>query len=269
MVQKSTAPYKGPPSWLDASFELQIPKRKKKSEMTDAEKQTFIAEFIKKCVIAFLANECNLTQALEGTANCIVETGWGFSVIHNNAGGWKITKQYAEGYERKHGKKPNWWKARGNVKSADSDWCFYRAFDSLDLFIKEWIEHFVPNPMNDPKYPKYKKAGDAFWDNDEDWFAELILAGYKGAPSRKKLMDLRGGSRPDYHHDSIKGHRDIFEKCKKIIAQMVIGATPDGAWGNKSKELCKKYQQIKKITETGEIDEATMKEIEKDLKVKP
>lgn len=247
---KSTAPYAGPPAWLDAATELPLPRE------SGYGRERFVVE----CMAALLARGCSPRQAAEVTANASGEASHGRAVWHGNAGGWKITKAYADGYRKAHGGAcPPWWKARGNVASADSAWCFYRAFPSLAVFLGEWLTHFVPKPDATPLYPAYKATGAAFWRGDDRWFGEMILVGYKGGPSKKRMQGLRADGKPDGDHPSVRDHRATVREVLEWWAQHVLGGlTVDGAWGPKSQARCREVQASNGLPPTGQLDAATL-----------
>lgn len=247
--QKSTAPYKGPPAWLDASVELQLPKTSGYDRR----------RFVDACMLALLALGCTPRQAAEVTANASGEASHGRAVWHGNAGGWKITAAYANAYRKAHGVCPPWWKARGNVASADSAWCFYRAFPSLGDFLGEWLSHFVPRPSADAPYPGYKAAGAAFWSGDARWFGDLIAVGYKGAPSKTRLKTLRAAGKPDADHPSVRDHRATVGEVLEWWAQSTLGGlTVDGAWGPASQARCREVQRDNGVAQSGQLDDATL-----------
>lgn len=249
MPRKSTAPYLGPPSWLDAAAELPLTRS-----------PTFTKpEFIRACMTALLAHDLSPAQAADVAANAMGEAAWGRACWWGNAGGWKITKAYADAFKAMHGRAPSWWKARGNVDSADSAWCFYRAFDSVEAFLAEWLRHFVPKPdVAAPPYPGYRTAGQRFWQGDARWFGDLILVGYKGAPSKLRMRALRAVGADDARHPSVAAHRSIAREVLEVWAQILMGLDPDGAWGPKSREACKRWQTARGLPATGELDAATV-----------
>lgn len=255
MPRKSTAAYQGPPSWLDASAERSV----ERSPTRYATR----AEFIAAAMRALLALGLSVTQAANVTANAINESGWGRSVVWGNAGGWKITRGYVAAWRARHGGAcPPWWKARGNVDSADSDWCFYRCFEGLDAFLREWCEHFIPRPGEAAPYPGYRTAGARFWAGDARWFGELILVGYKGAPSQIRMRALRVLGADDARHPSVRDHRSIVRSVLTIWAQLRLGLDPDGAWGPKSRAACSAWQRAHGLAVTGEPDDATIAALE-------
>jgi hypothetical protein len=247
--RKSTTPYAGPPAWLDAAHELPLPKR------SGYDAPRFVAE----CMAAFLALGLSPRRAADASANAMGEASWGASVWHGNAGGWKITQAHSRAWRAQHGPDgPPWWKARGNVDSEDSAWCFYRAFPSLADFLREWLEHFVPRPEAPAPYPAYRAAGAAFWADDAAWFGHMILAGYKGRPSRDRMRALRAAGKPDTDHPSVAAHRQIAGRVLRMWAQGRLGVDVDGRWGPQSRAECRAVQRGAGLPETGELDDATL-----------
>lgn len=221
------------PSWLDPSKEV--------TSTNDGAKPT-IDVFIPGAVDSLLSLGCSMPQATEVAANTISEIGYKLKYRANNCGGWKINKDSAQGYEKKHGKKPLWWRAPGNKSSGDPPWCYYRGFESLAQFFAEWLRKFVPKPDSLPPAPahgtdpfRYRKTGAAFWgDLQADWFAELIAAGYKGEITRA------------HPRNSILNHEILNNEacewwCQSKLRQTLTDPqekasfSVDGAWGPRSK----------------------------------
>jgi hypothetical protein len=249
MPRRYNVPYPGPPSWLDARAELPL---------KDSPTYPHRAAFVLASMTALMALGCSVRQAAEVTANAALEGGWGHNVYWNNAGGWKITRAYADGYRERTGGCPLWWKSPGNVDSADSPWCFYRAFPSLEAFLAEWLAHFVPRADHDAPYPGYKTAGAQFWANDPRWFGSLICVGYKGGPSKLRMLALRAVGADDVRHPSVRDHRVMVDDVLDIWAQSHLGIDADGAWGPKSRETCAAWQMQHGLPVTGELDDATL-----------
>lgn len=251
MFVKSTALYAGPPPWLDPAREQPLT-----LSPTYAHRSAFIAAAMR----ALLALGCSPAQAAAVTANACGEAAWGRACWWGNAGGWKITEAFVRGYRASHGGEcPPWWKARGNVASADAAWCFYRAFASLEAFLGEWLTHFVPRPeVAAPPYPGYRATGAAFWRDDPRWFGELILAGYKGSPSKLRMKALRAVGADDARHPSVREHRLIAHEVVEVWAQLCLGIDPDGAWGPKSRAAMARWQLAHGLPATGEFDPATV-----------
>jgi hypothetical protein len=209
---------------------------------------------------AFLALGLTPRRAADAAANAMGEASWGAAVWYGNAGGWTITQAHSRAWRAKHGAAgPPWWKARGNVASEDSAWCFYRAFPSLADFLREWLEHFVPRPGDPAPYSAYREAGRAFWAGAPEWFCHLILAGYKGSPSKRLLLRLRAAGRPDEDHPSVAAHRQIAGRVLRMWAQSRLGVDVDGRWGPKTRAECRAVQRGAGLPETGELDDATLR----------
>lgn len=253
MPVKSTAPYTGPPSWLDPSAE--VPMR--------AERFSGRGDFCTSTMRDLLALRLTPAQAAEVAANVAVETGWGANWYCGNGGGWKITRSYADAFKRREGHAAPWFKARGNVTSADAAWCFYRVFDSRAAFMRTWVERFLPRSVEGAPAPPsgqsadYRATGAAFWRGDAAWFAEMILAGYKGAPSRRRLLDLRARGEDDAVHPSLRDHAAIARYVLVCWAQQRLGVDPDGAWGPKSREAMRHWQSARGLPPTSDLDAAT------------
>lgn len=247
MPRKSTAPYKGPPSWLDPAAERALV----------ASPAYTKPAFIRACMEGLLAAGCPPWQAAQVAANAMGEAAWGAKCHHANPYGWKITQAFADAYKGRTGHPAPWWKARGNVDSADSAWCFYRAFESLSGSLGEWVKNFTPKPGENAPMPRYVATGAAFWSSDETWFQELILAGYKGAPSKAKIKELRAKGK-GHQHPSVKAHEWIANEVLEVWAQWCLGIDPDGAWGPKSVAAMRAWQAEKGLPITGKVDAATI-----------
>lgn len=245
---KSTSPYNGPPSWLDPNAELPLDKSPRFLDRV---------VFVHACMTALLALGCDVYQAASVTANACNEAGWGPSCWYGNAGGWKITKAYADAYKARERKPAPFWKARGNVNSGDADWCFYRAFPSLQDFLREWLEHFVPRPGATAPYSGYTRTGELFWSGGE-WFPALVMVGYKGAVTKARLVEIRRAGRTDSEHGSTREHAMLSASVLILWAQGQLGVTADGAWGAKSRAACVAWQVTKSLPPTGGLDAATL-----------
>lgn len=249
MPRKSTGEYKGPPTWLDPTKELSL------SQSPTFKKHEFIAQGMR----ALIAYGLKPRLAAEVMANACLEASWGRNCYWYNAGGWKITKAYADAYKRQNNTSPYWWKARGNTDSGDADWCFYRAFRSLEEFLIAWCEHFVPKPTEtNLPYPGYREAGRKFWAGDERWFGDLILVGYKGGPSKRRMLGIRMLGMDGANHPSVRDHIYMAREVLEIWAQNLLRVDPDGAWGPKSRAAARKFQAERNLAVTGELDSATL-----------
>lgn len=247
MPRKSTSPYQGPPSWLDPAAERPLV----------ASPAYTKPAFIRACMEGLLAVGCSPWQASQIAANAMGEAAWGAKCYHANPYGWKITQAFADAHKARTGQPAPWWKARGNVDSADSAWCFYRAFDSLSGSLGEWVKSFTPKPGESSPMPRYVATGAVFWRGDDAWFQELILAGYKGAPSKARLKELRAAGRGDLH-PSVKAHAWIANEVLEVWAQWCMGIDPDGAWGPKSSAAMRVWQAQRSLRVTGKVDAATI-----------
>lgn len=247
MPRKSTAPFKGPPSWLDPAAEVPL------TRPDFPDRNTFVIA----CMSALLAQGLTVRQSAEVVANAAGESAWGSKSWNGNGGGWKITRAHADAFKRREGRSAPWWKARGNVDSEDSAWCFYRVFPTPGDFLREWCEHFVPKPDAAAPYPGYRAAGAAFW-SGAPWFGHLIAAGYKGAPSKRRLADLRRRGRPEAEHPSIAAHDSIARDVIERWAQHHLAISVDGVWGRESRAALAVWQRSRGLPATGELDAATV-----------
>ena len=246
MPRKSTAPYLGPPSWLDAAAERPI------AVEAFADRNAFCVATMRDLLSLGLTP----AQAADVASNVAGETGWGRGWICGNGGGWKITKPFADAHKARTGKPAPWWRARGNVDSADSARCFYRCFDSRAEFLRAWCEQFVPRPGTRPG-GLYEATGAAFWSGG-DWFAEMILAGYKGRPSKSKMRAIRARGEPSSAHPSVAAHRSMALDILTRWAQTLLGVAVDGAFGPRSAAALRAWQTAHGLPATGELDAATV-----------
>jgi len=226
-MEKWTGELAAPPFWLDPANEVTVnpPKMPK-------------GAFVIACIQALMKRGLPLQTAIEVAANTMNETGWGQFYRAWNLGGWKITKGTARddrGIMRK------WWRALGNKSSGDSQTCFYRAFDSLEHFFNAWIKTFF---STDPK-SRYFKTGEQARAGEE-WFDDLIAAGYKGAVTQRNPLP------------SMREHASIIKSIMVFYAQFVFGLEVDGKWGPKSRAACEKFQAAHGLPLTGRLDEATL-----------
>ena len=236
------------PSWLDPATEI---------TRVEGTRPAKGPPFVVAVMTACLALGCTPRQAADVTANAINETGWGGKYAGWNLGGWKIRKPYVDAYKKLHGVCPPWSRAPGNKSSGDPPWCYYRAFPSLESYLRAWMEHFVPKP-DDPKlYPGYATAGTMFWAGEAAWFEELIVVGYKGDRTRERLVELRAQHRAA-EHPSVKAHRSLVRDALAMWAQSKLAVDVDGEWGSKSRAACAVWQRARGLEPTGELDDATL-----------
>lgn len=235
MPTKWNEPPEPTPSWLDESVEV--------TRANDAPKLP-VVEFGPRCVEALLALGCSLEQACSVAGNTFNEAAFGRSYRGWNLGGWKITKSFADAYKLKHGKPAPWWRAVGNKSSGDRPWCYYRAFDGLEHFFREWLLLFVPKPGTVGSKHRYKRSGELFWSGG-DWFPALIQRGYKGEVTKANPAG------------SIAEHRLLQRSALVRWAQARLGVVADGAWGPRSSAACSAFQVAHALPATGTLDEPT------------
>jgi hypothetical protein len=257
------------PSWLDEKYEVhEKPAPRTRNQFTVDVIDTLIT-------LGF-----PFWQACEITGNSINETGGKGHYRGHNLGGYKITRPYAEAFLAKHGRKPPFWRARGNkakgatlqdYKGGDPPWCFYRAFDSDAHYLADWGLKFVPKP--DPKWTAefvaqleknreatadYRLTGYLFWKGDPRWFVALCDAGYKGANTDKNPL-------PSYaeHLDIVRGARHRWAQTKLGIWALSEGidedeiSAVDGEWGRRSGNICARFQAAHGLPATRTLDDAT------------
>lgn len=216
------------PFWLHPELEV-------KSDPPKPAKGDAICASIK----AFIALGCSVKQALELTANSVVETGWFRFYRAWNLGGVKIWKGTANDPD---GTPRQWWRAPGNKDAGDPPWCYYRAYKSLEDYNNYWIHTFVPKDESTGS-GRYAATGKAFWAG-KDWFPELIKAGYKGEVTRKH---------PD---GAIKEFKQIVTIEAKYYAQQLLNCVPDGVVGHKTEAAIEEAEKRFGLPITGEFSDA-------------
>lgn len=229
------------PSWLLAE-----------NEVTDNPPKLTKSEFILQSLKALILLGCSIEGAFGVLANAINESAWGQSYKAHNVGGWKMYKPAARDAL---GRPRKWWRAPGNkapgatvhdLKGGDPPWCLYRAFESLEDYYRSWLKVYVPKtPPGEQPNGAYGKTGQQFW-TGEEWFDDLIAAGYKGRNTRERP----GGS--------IAEHNSIVHTLRTYWAQFLLGVDPDGDWGTKSAAACKAFQRHNLLPQSGYLDRETL-----------
>jgi len=237
MVVKWKLPPGKPPAWLDPALEVQTEDPKDPPGVAIAH----VVDTLRRL-------GCSLDQAFGVTANLINESAWFQKYRGNNPSGWKITKQFAEGYQKRTGRPAKWWRAPGNITSLDPPWVYYRAFDTMEEFLCEWLAHFCPRPGIECPYPGYKTCGAQFW-RGEQWFGSLCAAGYKGPVTQARPAK------------SIEEHQSLVRSARTRWAQATLGVDPDGEWGPKSQAACAAVQRAHQLPATGLLNDETLQAI--------
>lgn len=255
MTVKWDLPPEPVPSWLDPALEI--------TEATDTPKPP-IGVFIPMLTDLCLTLGCDLPQATGVAANSLSEVGFRLKYRGDNLGGWKLNEDSAKGFFQRFGRKPRWWRSQGNKSSGDPPWCYYRAFDSVQQFLAEWLRKFVPNPATLPAaprrgpdpYARYRECGRAFWAH-EPWFHLLIEGGYKGEVTKNRPQK------------SILAHQSLMCEVEEWWAQSRLRQTiksteeresfeVDGAWGKRSVALCLEFERIHHLPADGKLDPRTL-----------
>lgn len=191
------------PEWLDPAAEL-----------TDTSDLPFTRDgFVTDALVELLRLGITGTRAIEAVAHCATECAYGRRAIGHNRGGVKAKKPDAVAYKAKQGRPMPWWQYRGHAGSGDAPVVVYRAFHDDPEFWRFWTKRYVPRTSapND----RYAAAGAAFWsDNPEQWFVELVLAGYRGPVREGELRALISAGTSVEEHPSVKTHR-------KVVADVV------------------------------------------------
>jgi peptidoglycan hydrolase-like protein with peptidoglycan-binding domain len=100
-------------------------------------------------------------------------------------------------------------------------------------------------------------TGAAFWSGG-DWFAEMILAGYKGRPSKSKMRAIRARGEASAAHPSVAAHHSMARDILTRWAQHLLGVAVDGQFGPRSRAALTAWQTARGIPATGELDAATV-----------
>lgn len=249
------------PTWLDPNAE--VTQHSKPSWFTAYQRPMFDAIFYLWCVDTFYhcATEQGYTlsynQLIEIAANAAVETGHGQKWSGNNWGGVKINRTYVSDYKEKHGTSPKWYKDAGHIASGDQSVVYYVYFESPQDYATYWLQKFVPidyskeEQTEETKRTRYYKTAKAFWtnstftDKSQHWFYELCVSGYKGEVTKKD---------PGPSVDTLFNCKS---RVKTMLSQLLLGLSPDNAWGNKSKEKCKEFQTAHGLSPSGILTDET------------
>jgi len=247
------------PIWLDKTKEVtEYSKPRWFSSLTRPKQD---AVFYLWCIDTFNATaiekglKLTAKQLAEITGNAAVETGHGQDWKGNNWGGVKINKPYTVSYFNTTNDTPKWFKAEGHVAGGDAPIVYYIYFETPQKYAEYWLDKFVPydyfkeDQIEENKKTRYYKTAKAFWNNfnDEDnhWFYELCVSGYKGDVTKKNPKP------------SVDTLFSCTARVKTMTSQLILETTPDGVWGLKSKEACIKFQVKFGIKPSGELDDLT------------
>jgi hypothetical protein len=129
----------------------------------------------------------------------------------------KLKKRDDAAFRAKHGRGLPWWSAPGHRASGDDELEVYRGFESAADFWAFFLKRYAPRPDADAESERYEDAGAALWGNDPSrWFAELLLAGYRGEVRERELeeLDARGAAE---EHPSVQGHRDVARRVRMLL----------------------------------------------------
>jgi hypothetical protein len=182
------------PKWLNKDKEIKNSIQKEEFRILKKEEKAivFILFALKQINEINLEKKYNLKpqQILSILANSISEVGWNFEYNGNNLGGWKIREEYCIKYKNKFGIDPEWFQKKGHINSGDQEIVFYIGFPTIKKFFEEWIEKYTPKQSTTDN--RYFETGINFWDlnnwKPENWFSELIKAGYKGEVTYYKIL---------------------------------------------------------------------------------
>lgn len=230
------------PSWLDPDCEV--------TRANDSPKLP-PGEFGALMVVSALELAVPWRGALQFAANAYNESNTGRAYRANNPFGWKIYQTHAADFKKQHGVPPPWFRAPGNKSSGDPPVCYYWGFASLRDAVQRWFGLFAPKPGSVGHKHRYYSAGRNFWADTGTLLSDLIDAGYKG--ERRK--------EPARKAEAIREHQLYLRSARTYYAQWVLGATIDGVYGPKTKELVQRFQTENRPVHyiQGELDDNTFK----------
>jgi hypothetical protein len=216
-----------PPKWLDVSVEILNSQQPEKFKNLEGNNQdiSFICNSF-RCLD--LIGNLSVQQIMWVTANCCGESGWGKFWNGFNFGGWKINSEFVKAYKKKHGVCPPWFRAKGHQKGGDDPVVYYRGFRNMEDFYRAWILKFVPKDPSSGE--RYEQTSKRFWNNDEAWFRELCVSGYKGEDTK---------AHPD---GSVETYKEVCQRVMILFVQYVLGLKYDGSWGPKTTKAASDFQ---------------------------
>lgn len=205
-----------------------------------ASRELFVAYFFERLLSLGLPAQL----AFEVTAHLAKETGFGRYYQGNNFGGWKTTADWARAFERRFGRPAPWWRAEGHLASGDQPTVFYRAYPSIEAFLLDWIDRFIPRPGTAPG-AKYEETGRLAWSGG-NWYRELMLQGYSG-PNRE--------ADPDPAVEQLAG---LARQARALYGQYKLGRTPASlSLDEADRQAVLAAQASLGVPATGTVDDAT------------
>ena len=146
-------------------------------------------------------------------AHCATECAWGRRAIGHNHGGVKLKERDSVREERRTGEGLRWWRWAGHASSGDPPVVYYRAFDDDRAFWEFWMRRYAPRSADEADGDRYVKTGAAFWAG-RPWFAEMLLAGYRGEVREAEVRALADPST----HPSVVEHARNVERVRALLA---------------------------------------------------
>lgn len=183
--------------------------------------------------------------AFEVAAHFAMETGYGSSFGGNNLGGWKVTQSWANAFQQRYGRPAAWWRAEGHIEGGDRPTTYYRAYPSIDAFLLDWIDQFIPRPGTVDPSSKYARCGQLAWSGG-DWFAELLHQGYRGSVTQADPSS------------AIASQNTLVQRMRDMYAQYKLGRTPASlTLDDADRAALLQAQAALGVQQTGVVDDAT------------
>lgn len=193
------------PAWIDPALEIDA-----RDDLGDDP-----AAFVRGAMPHLAALGVPAARAFEVIAHCATECAWGRRAIGNNRGGVKLKERDNAEALAKTGRGLAWWRDAGHAGSGDDAVEYYRGFDDARAFWAWWLKRYVPRAS--AAGDRYAETGRRFWSGG-DWFAAMILAGYRGEVRQHELEALARAGRDLATHPSIAEHLRITERVRALAA---------------------------------------------------
>ncbi len=191
------------PAWIDPALEIDA-----RDDLGDDP-----ATFVRAALPHLAALGVPDARAVEVIAHCAAECGWGRRAIGNNRGGVKLKERDNAEALTKTGRGIAWWRDAGHAGSGDDAVEYYRGFDDARAFWAWWLKRYAPQAS--AAGDRYAETGRRFWGTG-DWFAAMLLAGYRGDVRQRELEALVRAGRDLAQHPSIAEHRRIVERVRAL-----------------------------------------------------
>lgn len=192
------------PRWIDPALEIDAG-----DDLDDDP-----ASFVRSALPHLAALGVPAARAVESIAHCATECGWGRRGIGHNLGGVKLKERDNVEVLAKTGRGLAWWRAAGHVSAGDDAVVYYRAFDDARAFWAWWLKRYVPRAGT--AGDRYAETGRRFW-GEGDWFAAMVLAGYRGTVRQLELEALVRAGRDLAEHPSVAEHRRVVDRVAALV----------------------------------------------------